>query len=96
MIAAQLKLDCTLIMRGRSDTELGKTRQKKNSLLSFFTSLYRLLQKANVVRIESMDEKSASLIPIISWILLEADSVIADFAPKYSPPDIHRLSESTR
>ena len=83
-------------MRNGSDTELGRGKHKKNRLISFFTSLYRLLQTANVVSIESIDTNMFHSIPIIIWIILEHDSVIADLAPKYSPPDVQTLSESTR
>ena len=54
-------------MRDMSDPELGKRKQKKNSLLSLFTSLYRLLQTANVVSTESiLITECATVIPIIS------------------------------
>ena len=84
-------------MRDMSDTELGKRKEKRNSLLSLFTSLYRLLQTANVVSTESiLIPKCPTVIPIISLIILEPNSVIADLAPKYSPPNVQTLSESTR
>ena len=58
----------TLVMRDKTgvmaDTELGRSKRKKNSLLSLFSSLYRLLQTANVVSTESIHMKVCHSVPI--------------------------------
>ena len=86
-------------MRHSSDSEGGRGQGARSlkhnkTLTSILTSLCRVLQQtAKVGSKESMDVKN-SLCHLVFFV--EPDAETVETIPKYRPPDVQSLSQSTR